>query len=130
MDLRRQAVVDIVRMMETVVRVREALEATEVRYAAALETLRTGGPITETLQLSDAGASRQMLTDALQELQQARHAARRVMIQLGRAEGQSIAEMAATWGISRQLVSRYLSEEVGGSGDEASDLVVTPDTAS
>ena len=130
MDLRRQAVVDIVRMMETVVRVREALEATEVRYAAALETLRTGGPITETLQLSDAGASRQMLTDALQELQQARHAARRVMIQLGRAEGQTIAEIAATWGISRQLVSRYLSEEVGGSGDEASDLVVTPDTAS
>ena len=130
MDLRRQAVVDIVRMMETVATVREALDATEVRYAAALETLRTGGPITETLQLSDAGASRQMLTDALQELQQARHAARRVMIQLGRAEGQSIAEMAATWGISRQLVSRYLAEEVGGSGDEASDLVVTPDTAS
>ncbi len=130
MDLRRQAVVDIVRMMETVATVREALDATEVRYAAALETLRTGGPITETLQLSDAGASRQMLTDALQELQQARHAARRVMIQLGRAEGQTIAEIAATWGISRQLVSRYLSEEVGGSGDEASDLVVTPDTAS
>ena len=130
MDLRRQAVVDIVRMMETVATVREALDATEVRYAAALETLRTGGPITETLQLSDAGASRQMLTDALQELQQARHAARRVMIQLGRAEGQTIAEIAATWGISRQLVSRYLSEDVGQASDGAPDLVVAPDTAS
>jgi transposase-like protein len=63
---------------------------------------------------SDAGESRRILTEAIQDLQRRRHDARRVLIALGRAEGQTIAELAEAWGISRQLVSRFLAEDAQG----------------
>jgi DNA-directed RNA polymerase specialized sigma24 family protein len=50
---------------------------------------------------------------ALAEMQQARHRSQRSLFLLAADEGFSLAEIARTWGISRQLVSRMTKEEPG-----------------
>jgi DNA-directed RNA polymerase specialized sigma24 family protein len=49
----------------------------------------------------------------LADMQQARHRSQRSLFLLAVDEGFSLAEIARTWGISRQLVSRMTKEEPG-----------------
>ena len=53
---------------------------------------------------------RASLADALAELERTRHDAQRLLFQLLHSEGQTIADIGRTWGISRQLVSRLVNE--------------------
>ncbi|MGA2803257.1 MAG: hypothetical protein ABSF89_02530 [Acidimicrobiales bacterium] len=52
---------------------------------------------------------RQRMSDCLSEYEDARRQVRVDLALLGRAEGMSVTELARQWGISRQLVARYLA---------------------
>jgi hypothetical protein len=52
---------------------------------------------------------RSELTDGLDHLERARNASRRSLWRLQLSEGTTIAEIARSWGFSRQLVSRALA---------------------
>lgn len=53
---------------------------------------------------------REMLNAAAARVRQARHNFQRAMFLLAMAEGSSLAEIARTWRVSRQLVSRMTKE--------------------
>jgi hypothetical protein len=87
-------------------------------FQVALEKNRTylseGGPAADLPALFDIPTLRSSLTDGLERVEQARMASRRALWRLQISEGKSIADIARSWGLSRQLVSRALS-----SGDAA-----------
>lgn len=102
----------------------EAVDAVEVasdRTIAALVSaqdardiaranIAAGRPMTELENMIEPHALRASLSDALTELERTRHDAQRLLFQLLHAEGQTMADIGRTWGISRQLVSRLVNE--------------------
>jgi len=71
------------------------------RGANALDVVRSMG-------LADR---RETLQAAASRLQKSRHEFQREMFRLSAAEGESLAEIARAWRVSRQLVSRTIREE-------------------
>jgi DNA-directed RNA polymerase sigma subunit (sigma70/sigma32) len=50
------------------------------------------------------------LADALAELERCRHDVQRLLFQILHSEGQTLADIGRSFGISRQLVSRLVNE--------------------
>ena len=65
---------------------------------------------------------RASLSDALADLERGRHETQRLLFQLLQAEGQTLADIGRTYGISRQLVSRLVNEPDGAGAGEAGHL--------
>jgi hypothetical protein len=82
-------------------------------FQAALEKNRSylsdGGRASDITALFDIPSLRSSLTDGLERLEHARMACRRTLWRLQLSEGKTIADIARSWGLSRQLVSRALS---------------------
>jgi DNA-directed RNA polymerase specialized sigma24 family protein len=82
----------------------------------------TGGGTAATLKaLLDVQVARNQLDGALGEILSARQRAQNAIFRLAATEGMNAAEIARTWGVSRQLVSRILNHtkqprKVGGPG--------------
>lgn len=112
--LREQALAALDEFIQATADARDDLSS----FQAALEKNRTylgeGGPAADLPALFDIPTLRSSLTDVLERVEQARMACRRTLWRLQIAEGKSIADIARSWGLSRQLVSRALS-----SGDAA-----------
>jgi len=62
--------------------------------------------------LSEVGADRwrSSVTEAIQAFETSRHAVRISLVALSVADGMTIAEVARSWGVSRQLASRWVHE--------------------
>jgi len=84
----------------------------ETRDARALtrELIQSGRPLTDLERVMEPQSLRANLADALAALERARHDAQRLLFQLLHAEGQTLADIGRTYGISRQLVSRLVNE--------------------
>ena len=81
MDSRRaEAIERIEELQEAIAAMRAALDANESKYQRALDGLRDGASVATFVQAGDAGESRKVLTETIQELQRRRHEARRVML--------------------------------------------------
>jgi hypothetical protein len=107
--LREQAVAALDDFIRATSSARDDLGA----FQAALETnrafLSAGGRAVDITAKFDVPALRSSVTDALDRVEQARMACRRSLWRLQLSEGRTIAEIARSWGLSRQLVSRALS---------------------
>jgi hypothetical protein len=60
---------------------------------------------------SDPGAVSRGLTEHIDTLELARRRTRRQIVLMGRSEGLSLQQLGNFWGVSRQLISRYLNDE-------------------
>lgn len=112
--LRAQALAALDEFIQATADARDDLSS----FQAALEKNRTflgeGGRAADMPALFDIPTLRSSLTDVLERVEQTRMASRRTLWRLQISEGKSIADIARSWGLSRQLVSRALS-----SGDAA-----------
>lgn len=107
--LREQAIAALDEFIQATADARDDLSS----FQTALEKNRTylseGGPAADVPALFDIPSLRSSLTDGLERVEQARMASRRTLWRLQISEGKSIADIARSWGLSRQLVSRALS---------------------
>ena len=82
--------------------------------ASALHTVRdhieTGGRISDYANIITPAPLRASLTNALNDLERARHHAQRLLFRILETEGNTKSDIARAWGISRQLVSRLINE--------------------
>ena len=79
----------------------DAVEVASNRTIAVLVTSQEARDIAR----ANVAAGRPMT-----ELERTRHDAQRLLFQLLHSEGQTMADIGRTWGISRQLVSRLVNE--------------------
>ncbi len=61
------------------------------------------------LRAEDVGATRELLTSSLKQFEKARHLTRVAVIKAQIDEGTSVNSASQTWGLTRQLVSRYVN---------------------
>ena len=94
-------------------RVQRALAHGTAAYEHIRDTLNAGLPISDLKDLIEPDQLRSELSDALGHLERARHRGQCLTFRLLHAEGTSITDIAHTWGISRQLVSRLVNETLG-----------------
>jgi DNA-directed RNA polymerase sigma subunit (sigma70/sigma32) len=114
-------VVDVEGLRTRYVESLDALEHASSRAVAALEHarqgrvvardfVREGRPLAELEREIEVQPLRASVSDALSDLERARHETQRLLFQLLHAEGQTLADIGRTFGISRQLVSRLVNE--------------------
>ena len=112
-ELRRD-VIDGLRELEAASSsLRSSLLLLEERVQRARHHLVGGGPVADLPRVAHVMEQRAKVNACLADMQQARHRSQRSLFLLAVDEGFSLAEIARTWGISRQLVSRMTKEEPG-----------------
>jgi hypothetical protein len=92
---------------------RQAIRDNEVLIRQALKEMSKGATVASTMGQVDAGFGRQHVKEALDALAAARHELRLATILAGLDEGMTIGDLGRSWGISRQLASRFAKEARG-----------------
>ena len=115
-----EAIAHIEQLMAAALRCEEQLRAARAAYQIGLGELRRGSPVRDALAAGDAPNMRSAVTDALEDFEAARKASRISLILTDIAQGSSITAVARTWGVSHQLVSRYVRDQGEGAGPGAS----------
>ncbi|HXQ18470.1 MAG TPA: hypothetical protein VN781_02470 [Acidimicrobiales bacterium] len=108
--LRQDVVADLLELQQAVSALRAKLSLLESRVERARLHLAAGGPAADLPRVAHVMESRAEVNGALAEVQRMRHRSQRSLFLLAVEEGFSLAEIARTWGISRQLVSRMTKE--------------------
>ncbi len=105
---------DFVRDMARVIERSKDLRAVLVRYekgsADVARRIENGETVADALQAEHGPLRRQEVTEAIAELEGARHQVRLSMFALAKEQGTSISELSRQLGISRQLGSRLAME--------------------
>jgi hypothetical protein len=108
--LRDQAVAGLDEFIQAIIDVRAELDVVQAVADQNMRYLRDDRRAVDVAAMSDIPVVRSTLTERLNRLEHARMASRRSFWRLHLAEGTTIADVARSWGLSRQLVSRALSE--------------------
>jgi hypothetical protein len=97
-------------LLEAAKKLRTTMLATETLYRRTLRSLRRRSNVTATIKANQYDAARKELTDALRDFERQRHLTLCSVILAQLADGESITEIARSWGFSRQLASKYARE--------------------
>jgi hypothetical protein len=97
-------------LIESTVTLRRELESHEAVCRRVLSDVEGGLPMGCVLPAVQADTWRSALTDAIKGFEMTRHHARLALVAMSLEEGCTIAEVARTWGVSRQLASRWVQE--------------------
>jgi hypothetical protein len=97
-------------LIESTVALRRELVTHEAVCRRVLSDVQVGLPMGCVLPAVAADTWRSALTDAIKGFEMTRHHARLVLVAMSLDEGCTIAEVARTWGVSRQLASRWVQE--------------------
>ena len=89
---------------------RSELNAHEAICRKVLSEVRVDHEITGVLPEVRADTWRSAITDAIRGFEAARHRVRLLLVAIEVEEGRSIGEVAKSWGVSRQLASRWVQE--------------------
>ena len=108
-DARSTAVADVNALIETVDGLQDQLLQARAAYGVVLERLSQKTTVRQALHDGDVSATRSSMTTAMERFETARRVSRISLVLADLAEGSSITSVSETWGISRQLVSRYVS---------------------
>jgi hypothetical protein len=114
-ELRRRYVDALATVEHASRRTVDALEEAHRGRDVVRELVESGRPLVDLEQLLDPSPMRAGLAEALADLERTRHDAQRLLFQLLHSEGQTLADIGRTYGISRQLVSRLVNEPDPGS---------------
>jgi hypothetical protein len=109
-ELRARYVAAIDTCQEVSDRLVVALQEARDARDRAREVVVSGRPLAHLEQVLEPQPLRTSLTDGLADLERARHEGQRLLFVLLQAEGQTLADIGRTYGISRQLVSRFVNE--------------------
>ena len=104
---------ELERLMTVVEEVVGVLEASQTTSARGKALVEAGTEFREVLAAFPAGDNRKSMTDAIGELEDARHGVRLAMFALGLEEGMTISQLSRELGISRQLSARFAAEARG-----------------
>lgn len=85
------------------------LKPSRSAYNDLLMRLLDGQEVDAALRAEDVSSTREMLTSALKQFEKTRHLTRVAVIKAQIDEGTSINAASETWGLTRQLVSRYVN---------------------
>jgi len=88
----------------------DALREARAGREVARQLVVSGRPLGDLEDVLEPELLRTSLTDALADLERSRHEAQRLLFLLLQSEGQTLADIGRTYGISRQLVSRLVNE--------------------
>jgi len=111
--LRRAAAGSIEELIGATSVLRSELNAHEATCRKVLDEVRVDHAITGVLPAVRADTWRSAVTDAIRGFEAARHRARLLLVAIEVEEGRSIGEVARSWGVSRQLASRWVQESAG-----------------
>jgi hypothetical protein len=96
---------------------RAALSEVEERVSRTRDLAAEGSSVEVFLtSFTEPGRASTDLTAAINALERARRRTRRQIVFMGRAEGLSLGQLAAFWGVSRQLISRLTREPLDEDG--------------
>jgi GTP cyclohydrolase II len=109
-DNRQKALNSFDELMEAAEHLIVTLRATRTHYRKTRSRVEKGSSIEDALSNIPTGELRQSLTQAMAEMEAARHKVRTMTFVLGLEEGMSIGELGRVWGFSRQLAARYAKE--------------------
>jgi hypothetical protein len=103
-------------LISTTVFLRRQLVAHEEVCRRVVAGIEQGDPVACLLEDVRADSWRSMLTEAVKGFEVARHRVRLVLVAMAIEEGMSITDVARSWGVSRQLASRWVQEsaDLGG----------------
>ena len=111
--LRRPAADGIEELIGATSVLRSELNAHEATCRKVLDEVRVDHEITGVLPEVQADTWRSAVTDAIRGFEAARHRVRLLLVAIEVEEGRSIGEVARSWGVSRQLASRWVQESAG-----------------
>jgi len=111
--LRRAAADSIEELIGATSVLRSVLNAHEATCRKVLDEVRVDHEVTGVLPQVHADTWRSAVTDAIRGFEAARHRARLLLVANEVEEGRSIGEVARSWGVSRQLASRWVQESAG-----------------
>ena len=109
--MRDQAITTLDDFIEALTDARGDLHEIQSALEANRRHLVGGGRANDMTALFDLPSLRLTLTERLDRIERARMECRRALWRLQVSEGATIAEIAREWGLSRQLVSRALSND-------------------
>ena len=121
------AAADLEELIESTVALRHRLVTHEVVCRRILAEVQHDTAIGCVLPAVRADRWRAAVTDAIKGFEASRHRVRLDLVGMSLDEGMTIAEIARSWGVSRQLASRWVHEALartgafGGTFDEALD---------
>jgi len=98
--------------IETIDRLVARLESYRVQQRQALEDLRKGMSITESVRIRDSATLSRELAGVLEDFEEARRAMRGAVARALRDEGSTLREIGQAFGVSTQLASRFVSSSL------------------
>ena len=104
------AAADLEELILATVELRRQLVTHEAVCRQVLSDVREQAVIGPVLPVVRADLWRSATTDAIKEFEGTRHRARLARVAMSVDEGMTIAEIARSWGVSRQLASRWVRE--------------------
>jgi hypothetical protein len=107
--LRDQALADLDALIEVAADARRELRSYQSELEKNRRQLDRGDLACDIAARVEFRTVRSALTDRLNHIERARNASRRSLWRLQLSEGATIADIARSWGFSRQLVSRALA---------------------
>jgi hypothetical protein len=109
-DLKTSAVAGIEELISVTAILRSELTTHEAICHRLLDEVRIDHELTGVLPAIRADTWRSAVTDAIRGFEAARHRVRLLLVAIEVKEGLSIGEVAKSWGVSRQLASRWVQE--------------------
>ena len=108
--LRSSAAAGIEELISATAMLRAELNTHEAVCYQLLDEVRVDHELTGVLPAIHADTWRSAVTDAIRGFEAARHRVRLLLVAIEVREGLSIGEVAKSWGVSRQLASRWVQE--------------------
>ena len=103
---------EMANLIEVVDQVREVLLRYKTISHRLVRRVEKDEPLVDALNALHGSLQRREVTEAIEELEMARHQIRLAMFALGKAQGASASELGRALGISRQLAHRLVTEAV------------------
>jgi hypothetical protein len=114
--MEKEAIGTMQELLDAMVIARDELRKSEQRTRRLLNQVDRGHSLASAAVASEPADLRRSFDDAMDGVTTLRHRARSLIFALAVEEGCSIGEVGRTWGISRQLASRYVREGANGTG--------------
>ncbi len=105
---RTQAIGDLDRLMVALDDLAAQLVFVRGQYAKAKRSLEEGDTVEMVLDKARAAETRESIMVALDEFERCRNVSRISLVAAGLDDGMSINALSKSWGVSRQLISRYV----------------------
>lgn len=105
---RTHAIGDLDRLMVALDDLSAQLVFVRGQYARAKHSLEEGDTVEMALDKARAAETRESIMVALDEFEKCRYVSRISLVAAGLDDGMSINALSKSWGVSRQLISRYV----------------------